>query len=227
MMVVPGSIADPIFDTIKDRILEGELKPGTKLGEEEIAVIFAVGRARARQSLRLLAAIGIVTIHPNRGAFVASPTRIEAAQIYAARRMLECPAVAHVAEFHSSQSLTALRAQVDDQRKAVLESDTGRFLHSTFAFHSLLASMADNPVIEILINQLLARSALISSLYELSSPTHETVDDHVALIELIASRDASGASKFMEKHLKHVETWLQTEPIAEMKADLRSVLQRR
>lgn len=227
MMDVRASMADPIFDTIKDRVLEGELKPGTKLREEEIASIFNVGRARARQSLRLLAAVGIVTVHANRGAFVASPTRVEAAQIYAARRLLECPAVARVAEFRSQQDLTVLRAQVEYQRKAVLDKDTGMFLRSTFEFHSLLASMSDNPVIEIIINQLLARTALISSLYELSSPTYEAVDDHVALIKLIASRDASGASKFMESHLRHVETWLQTEPVAEVKADLRSLLQPR
>ena len=226
MTVLPGSIADPIFETIKDRVLEGELKPGTKLAEEEIALIFNVGRAKARQSLRLLAAIGMVTIHANRGAFIASPTRVEAAQIYAARRMLECPAVAHVARSHVPGRLATLRTHVDEQRKAVLEKNTASFLRSTFAFHSLLASMAGNPVIEIIINQLLARSALVSSLYELSSPTEGTVDDHIALIELIASRDAVGASTFMEAHLKQVETWLEAEPIPEAKADLRMVLRR-
>jgi DNA-binding GntR family transcriptional regulator len=227
MLIMRGAIADPIFDTIKDRILEGELKPGTKLSEEEIASIFNVGRARARQSLRLLAAIGIVTIHANRGAFVASPTRAESAQIYAARRMLECPAVAYVAESRSSDNLSVLRAQLDHQRGAVSKNDRSAFLRATLEFHSLLASMAGNPVVEMLINQLLARAALISTLYEAAAPSNQAVDDHAGLVKLIASRDASAASKFMESHLKRVETWLEIEPEAEVEADLRNLLRRR
>ena len=137
------------FDAIKDRVLEGELKPGTKLTEEEIASIFDVGRARARQSLRLLAAIGVVTIYRNRGAFVASPTRTEAAHIYAARRMLECPAVALVAATRSSENVTVLRGHLEQQRAAVSRNERRTFLRLTLEFHSLLASMAGIPVVEL------------------------------------------------------------------------------
>jgi DNA-binding GntR family transcriptional regulator len=224
--LIGGVIVDPIFEAIKDRIFEGELPPGTKLSEEEIASIFDVGRARARQSLRLLAAIGIVTIHANRGAFVASPTRAEAAQVYAARRMLECPGVTRVAEARTSQDLSLLRAQLELQRSALSANNRSAFLRMTLEFHSLLASMAGNPVVEMLINQLLARAALISTLYEVVTPSTEAISDHVALVKLIASRDAAGASKFMESHLKRVETWLEIEPPAETKSDLRSILRR-
>ena len=224
MLVVREAISDSIFDAIKDRILEGELRPGTKLSEEEIASIFHVGRTRARQSLRLLAAIGIVTIHKNRGAFVASPTRAEAAQTYAARRMLECPAVALVAETRSSENVSTLRSHLNHQRLAVSKNNRSSFLRATLEFHSLLASMASNPVVEMLINQLLARAALISTLYEAEAPSNQAVEDHVRLVKLIASRDSAGASKFMEMHLRRVETWLEIVPEEEVKTDLRSLL---
>lgn len=227
MLVMRDAISDPIFDAIKDRVLEGELKPGTKLTEEEIASIFDVGRARARQSLRLLAAIGVVTIHKNRGAFVASPTRTEAAHIYAARRMLECPAVAFVAATRSSENVTVLRGHLEQQRAAVSSNERRTFLRLTLEFHSLLASMAGNPVVELLINQLLTRAALISTLYEAAAPSNQAVDDHAALVKLIVSRDGSGAAKFMESHLKRVETWLEITTEAEVKTDLRTLLRPR
>jgi DNA-binding GntR family transcriptional regulator len=141
--------------------------------------------------------------------------------------MLECPAVAYVAESRSSDNLSVLRAQLDHQRGAVSRNDRSGFLRATLEFHSLLASMAGNPVVEMLINQLLARAALISTLYEAAAPSNQAVDDHAGLVKLIASRDASAASKFMESHLKRVETWLEIEPEAEVEADLRSLLRRR
>lgn len=224
IVVVREAISDPIFDAIKDRILDGELRPGTKLSEEEIASIFSVGRTRARQSLRLLAAIGIVTIHKNRGAFVSSPTRAEAAQTYAARRMLECPAVALVAETRSSENVIALRSHLDHQRFEMTRNNRSGFLRATLEFHSLMASMASNPVVEMLINQLLARAALISTLYEPETPSVQAVEDHTRLVKLIASRDSAGASKFMETHLRRVEAWLEIVPEEEVKTDLRSLL---
>jgi DNA-binding GntR family transcriptional regulator len=227
MLVMREAISDPIFDAIKDRVLDGELKPGTKLTEEEIASIFDVGRARARQSLRLLAAIGVVTIHKNRGAFVASPTRSEAAHIYAARRMLECPAVAFVAETRNSENVAVLRGHLEQQRAAVSRNERRTFLRLTLEFHSLLACMAGNPVAELLINQLLTRAALISTLYEAAAPSNQAVDDHAALVKLIVSRDAAGAARFMESHLKRVETWLEITPEAEVKTDLRTLLRPR
>jgi DNA-binding GntR family transcriptional regulator len=227
MLVMGDTISDPIFDAIKDRVLDGELRPGTKLSEEEIASIFEVGRARARQSLRLLAAIGVVTIHKNRGAFVASPSRAEAAQIYAARRILECPVVAFVAERRTTANLAALRSELEQQRAAVSGNDRRGFLRATLEFHSLLASMAGNPVVALLVNQLLARAALISTLYEAAAPSHQAVDDHAALVKLIASRDVAGASKFMESHLRRVETWLEIEPEAEVETDLKRLLRPR
>ncbi len=120
-----------------------------------------------------------------------------------------------------------MRGHIDQQRLAVSKNDRSGFLRATLEFHSLLASMAGNPVVELLINQLLARAALISTLYEAAGPSNQAVDDHSALVKLIVSRDAAGASRFMESHLRRVETWLEIAPEEEVKPNLRSLLRPR
>jgi DNA-binding GntR family transcriptional regulator len=222
--VATQAITDPIFDTIKDRIMTGRLRPGTKLSEEEIASIFQVGRARARQSLRLLGAIGVVTLHRNRGAFVARPTRAEAAQIYAARRIIECPVVALVADAITRADVARLRRHVEQQAASVRAGDRREFLRLVLEFHNLLASIAGNPVIAQLVDQLIARASLISLLYEVPVPSQDVVDDHARLVELIAAGDADKASAHMERHLRAVETRLAMDDDTEQAADLRTIL---
>src|SRR4051794_30098757 len=67
----------PSVDTIHQRVLlaiiEHRLPPGTKLGEEKLGKVFGVSRTQIRQVLERLAHDSIVTVVPNRGAFVSSP----------------------------------------------------------------------------------------------------------------------------------------------------------
>src|SRR5688572_14525641 len=83
----PGE--DAIYERLLAAIFEHRLPPGTKLGEDRLAAIFGVSRARIRRVLPRLAHEGLVTLEPNRGAFVAKPTVMEARDVFEARRLIE------------------------------------------------------------------------------------------------------------------------------------------
>ena len=70
-------------------IAEKRLRPGLRLKEEELAEVFDVSRARVRQVLAMLASDGLVTILPNRGAFVSEPTAQEAQDVFHVRKLVE------------------------------------------------------------------------------------------------------------------------------------------
>ena len=78
---------DAIYERLMAAIFEHRLPPGTKLGEESLAAIFGVSRARIRRVLPRLAHDGVVHLEPNRGAFVAKPTVQEARDVFEARRV--------------------------------------------------------------------------------------------------------------------------------------------
>jgi DNA-binding GntR family transcriptional regulator len=221
--LLPG-FSDPIFETIKEKILDGELKPGTKLGEDEIASIFGVGRARARQSLRLLAAVNVVTIERNRGAFVAQPSRQEASEVYAARRLIECASIAIAARKRTERDLQALRKHIELQRTAVAKGSRRDFVRLVMEFHSLLGAMGKNTIVATTINQLLARAAIIAAFYEVIAPSKEAVDEHAAIVRQVAARDATGAARSMESHLKNAESWLEIDEAPVVELDLRQIL---
>ncbi|MFN2331682.1 MAG: GntR family transcriptional regulator, partial [Halomonas sp.] len=69
---------EQIAERITDAVMEHRLPPGIKLVEEKLASAFGVSRTKIRQALTLLAQEGLVTLHPNRGAFVKRPTAAEA-----------------------------------------------------------------------------------------------------------------------------------------------------
>src|SRR5512145_1772741 len=81
--------ADDIYERVVSAIFEHRLAPGTKLGEDRLALIFGVSRSRIRPALARLAHEKLVRLEPNRGAFVAAPSPREAHEIFDARRLIE------------------------------------------------------------------------------------------------------------------------------------------
>jgi DNA-binding GntR family transcriptional regulator len=71
-------------------VLEHRLSPGARLREAELAAGFEVSRTVVRQALQRLAQDGLVDLHHNRGAQVSEPSRELAAQVFDARRVVEC-----------------------------------------------------------------------------------------------------------------------------------------
>src|SRR5690606_12871960 len=86
--------AETIYQRIQTGILERRLLPGAKLAEERLAEVTGASRMRIRQVLARLAHEQIVTLIPNRGAYVASPTVEEAREMFEARRLIEPPLAA-------------------------------------------------------------------------------------------------------------------------------------
>src|SRR5688572_18796968 len=96
-----------IFERVLASIFEHRLPPGTKLGEEQLAAIFGVSRARIRRVLPRLAHEGVVTLEPNRGAFVARPTVADAREVFEARKLIEPGIVARLMKQPDRKAIVA------------------------------------------------------------------------------------------------------------------------
>ncbi len=217
------SSVDDIAERVLNAIWEHRLPPGTKLVEDKLAGIFGVSRTKIRQALARLAHDGILTIEPNRGTFVSSPTIDEARQVFNARRLLE-PALMHdivvgatKAQIARLRSCTALEAaaRASDDRRAVIRLSG--------EFHILLADMAGNPFLVKMTRELCSLTCLIIALYDspgiAACPHHE----HGALVDAIEARDAGRCAMLMREHLDHVEHSLELEVPAGAEIDLAAV----
>jgi DNA-binding GntR family transcriptional regulator len=97
-VITYGNIQDTIVDGIRDMILNGPLKPGDRLRQDELANTFGVSTMPIREALRQLQAEGLVIFRPRRGATVASLSVSEYEEIYRLREELETLACRWAAE---------------------------------------------------------------------------------------------------------------------------------
>ena len=117
---------DAIHQRVWLAIVEHRLPPGTKLGEERLAKAFGVSRTQIRQVLERLAHDSIVTVQPNRGAFVSSPTVEEAREVFAARRLIEPDLIRQATKAAQKADIQRLRAHVAKESAARAANEIGR-----------------------------------------------------------------------------------------------------
>jgi DNA-binding GntR family transcriptional regulator len=107
------STVDALVDSLRTRILEGDLAPGERLVEKDLTETYAVARHSLRAALRELATDGLVTIEPNRGASVATLSAAEIVGLYELRAALEVEAARLALERGAGKLTPACRAAVE------------------------------------------------------------------------------------------------------------------
>ncbi len=212
-----------VYGQIHRAITERRLAPGTRLVEDQLAEIFAVSRMRIRSVLQALAREKLVTHHKNRGICVAQPTAKEAKDVFAARRLLEVALAREVVDAIDDKGLKRLRAHIETEVEAEKGSDWIKLLHCSLDFHSLLAEIVGNVVITEVLKELLARSALISAIYERREVSVCSHFSHAQLIDLIEQGKADEFAAAMLAHLTEIESYLALNEKEETPPDLKSV----
>lgn len=201
-----------IVDSVVSAIVERRLMPGTKLAEQKIADIFSVSRTVVRQALNQLSRDKLITLEPARGARVAQPSVEEARQVFEVRQMLEGAMARRAAAELSDEQLAALRRHLADEQAAIARTDVSGRTRLLADFHVVLARMLGNAVLAELLADLVARSSLIALMYQSAHSAEHSHDEHVAIVEALARRDARAAAKLMEEHLQNVERNLALNP---------------
>lgn len=211
------------YDRIIAAVAGQRLPPGIQLKEEQLARIFRISRTRVRKVLARLAGEGVVTLEPNRGAFVAQPSVREARDVFEARRAVEAYLVRIVAERHGGADLDRLRAFLPAERKAFASRRPGVSRFSA-EFHLILADIGGNAVLSAVLRQLIHRSSLIQSLYGRAPGRLCLVHEHERLIELLAAGQVDDAVKAVLDHLERVEANLDLSRRRALVVDLARIL---
>lgn len=202
----PPPSEDEIYERLLAAIFEHRLPPGTKLGEDRLAGIFAVSRARIRGVLPRLAHEGVVTLEPNRGAFVAKPTVAEAREVFEARRVIEPGIVERVARSTQRRAAVArLRQHVATERRARQEGDLRSIVRLSGEFHTVLADLAGNGLLAKAMRELATRTCLVIALYDKPSMPSCLGEEHAEIVDALAAGEAPRAIRLMLEHLHHVE----------------------
>jgi DNA-binding GntR family transcriptional regulator len=200
---------DEIYEKIYVAILEHRLQPGTKLGEERMADIFGVSRARVREVLARLAHEQIVELFPQRGAYVAKPTVEQARDVFEARRLIEPAVLRRLIETLTDQKVKRLRQHQELEEDARRRNDKRAVIRLSGEFHTLAAELAGNSALSRSMRELCMLTCLTIFLYD--APTAQSCrhDEHGLIIDAVSKRDRARAEKLMLDHLDHIESSLQ------------------
>jgi DNA-binding GntR family transcriptional regulator len=194
---------------LRQAILSGDMAPGQRLVEQELAGLLGVTRASVRAALFDLAAEGLAERIPNRGARVRAVTVAEAVAITECRMALEGLCAAKAAERITESEASRLRELGEQMQAAVAAGEPLKYSVLNHELHRLVREISGQTVAASLIERL--NGQLVRHQFQLSlRPGRPQVSlaEHLAIITAVAARQPGQAEQATRRHLQSVITAL-------------------
>lgn len=197
---------EKVFLFLKDAIVKGDLKPGEKLAEEEIAKKLNISRTPVREALRKLDSLGFVKLYPNQGIFVSQITIEDLKEIIQIRAILEGFATRLVANLINDQEIKKLEKIVKKMSNCFSEinknNTVNKYCNYDLEFHNLILEIANNGRLKNILNNL--RDVTIS-FRTLSFKTPGNIEYslgyHIKIVEALKNKNARKAELLAQEHV--------------------------
>ena len=201
-MLQVDSVVDLAYERIRRLVLDGDVAPGERLGQVELAERLGISRTPVREALRRLSAEGLVDSHPNRG-FWAAELGLDAVLRRLEVRLILEPGIARVAaERRTERDLLELERCITREEKArsgVAAHDASR------AFHFALARATGNDEHVRILDSLwlveVGRRLLSRRATEVEWQGAD-VSEHREIALAVAERRGDDAARLMEAHVR-------------------------
>ncbi len=200
--------AETIARQIADDIVGHRLLPGARLIEARLGLQYGVSRTVIREALHLLASEKLVVMAPDRGASIARPSVAETRALFATRRLIEGAMIQDFANSATPEALHTLDMHLAAEQAAVQREDVPGRTRLLADFHVRIAQCMGNAVLAQVIAELVARSSLITLLYQTRHAARDSSDEHRGILDACRQADATLAQARMLAHLNHVEASL-------------------
>jgi DNA-binding GntR family transcriptional regulator len=221
---IPNMVSSTnITQRIVEAVLAQRLPPGTRLGEQSLALLFDCSRTLVREALVRLADRGIVTVSARRGWYVVQPSHDEAREAFEARRVIETGLIRRAKPVNKA-GLKRLQEHLNEERAALQGTDVGQRSYLLGDFHVCLAECLGNQLLADTLRDFTARTTLIAMLYQSTHDAVQSCNDHVAIVEALARGDAAQAEHLMEQHIGQVQAALRLATADDPLASLREAL---
>ncbi len=204
----PAKSSNWIADDIAAAIAARKLPPGTKLREEALSRVYEVSRTKIRAALLILSKDKLIDIVPDKGAFVSQPTETEAREIFAARRIIEAALAKEFVAKARPADYRMLEKHLKDERNAISGRNSKVRSQLLGDFHVLLAQVVGNQVLTEILQELVARSSLITMLYQSNMDAVCSSDEHAEFLDAAKAGKANKAVELIVAHIEHVESAL-------------------
>jgi DNA-binding GntR family transcriptional regulator/DNA-binding CsgD family transcriptional regulator len=197
-------LSDRVYDAIRGWILSGELAPGMRVVESEIARVLGTSQTPAREAVRRLAHEGLVTYRPRLGNFVTEISQVEAREAREVRVLLESAAARRATGHVPPEELDLLRIEVQRMTDAAEHHDIGAFREADLRFHrQVLATSGNSMLLKVwrtlepaLWNLQVVSNAMYAGDWGLMARRH------LDLVEVLAGTDPEDAARVFGAHAR-------------------------
>jgi DNA-binding GntR family transcriptional regulator len=201
------STAEQVASVVRDRILRGEIKPGTSLREVVMAATIGVSRNTLREALRILIQEGLVRHTVHRGITVTQLSPESAADIYRIRRLLEVSAVE--TGRLGPEALETLDAAVDRLEQAAEQQDWPALVEADMRFHQSIVRLLGSERLDAFFWNLLSELRLgLVAVDRASSDVRRMSGEHRKFYRLLKAGKRKECARLLKAHLEDSEAML-------------------
>ena len=199
-------LRDLVFSAMREAILNGQLKPGERLMEVQLAEEMGVSRPPVREAIRKLELEGLVVMVPRKGAYVAGLTLKDVAEVFEIRSSLEGLAAALAAERITDSEVNSLDKILDAISIAGEKEDIKAIIKKDVEFHQVLFSASRNDRLAQIINNLKEQIDRFRT-QSFSNPVRlkSVLSEHKNILDAIKQGDAENAERLAKEHIYQVE----------------------
>lgn len=195
-------LRDVVFDTLRKAILRGELKPGERLMEIQLANKLGVSRTPIREAIRKLELEGLVLMIPRKGAEVAQITEKNMQDVLEVRKALEELSVQLACERITAEQVEEMKMAAEDFRKVLKSGDVTKIAEADVKFHDIIFAATNNQRLITLLNNLREQMYRFRVEYLKQKECYpQLLEEHDKLIALISGGEVEEACELMGCHI--------------------------
>lgn len=217
-----------VFAALRQRILTGELAPGTRHSVYRLADELGVSRTPVREAVLRLADLGLVTIERNRGITIRGVRAEDVRDVFELRLLLEVPAAAGAASQVDDALAERLSDALDAMRHAAADRDEATFMRHDRDLHAALGEALGNERLSQEVDRLRDSIQVRGvSTAARSRSLAQIAEEHAPIVAAVIAGDSAGAGSAMREHLLataelllqefagagHLRTWASSLPL--------------
>ena len=191
-----------VFQTLRGAILKGDLKPGERLMELQLASKLGVSRTPIREAIRMLEQEGLAVTIPRKGAEVAKMTEKDMEDVLEIRLSLEGLAVRLSCEKITPAALQELKVAMEDFEAKTRSGQFVEMAKADVKFHEILYKASNNPKLQQLLNNLREQMYRYRVEYLKDDSIYpRLIEEHQKMYDALKSKDSKLAESYVERHL--------------------------
>ena len=195
-------LRDVVFNTLREAILKGDLKPGERLMELQLASKLGVSRTPIREAIRMLEQEGLAVTTPRKGAEVAKMTLKDMEDVLEIRDALDELAVRIACQKISDEQLKQLEDMKELFEKSTQTGNVKKIAEADVTFHDVIYEATGNPKLVTLLNNLREQVYRYRVEYIKDPKSYPTlIAEHEAILESLKNRDVKNAVEAMHVHV--------------------------